>query len=532
VTEPAEIELSLQGLSGRVVRRRWLIVVTFVAVFGAVVAWTFTATPRYASLAVLRIDGKSSAPSIGDQLSQLPGLGMAGLGRDEVETEIGILRSRRVADAAIDSLALTVRAFAPADDQRALFDVRMRDSTDAAGTVTFTRGSDGRYTATGEKLTGASLPTTPLGAGDTVRLGGAVLRLAPGLNAGGPATFTVRLWPRYQVRQRLDQRLVIRRQEGGSRLVEVEYEDPDRVIAAQVVSRIVNEFVRYSVTTEQGDQSSAQRELRGAIAQSALRLKDAEEALRRFQERERLLVPDEQATEQFKRIALLNARVDAISIERTALGKLLALIEQRSRGGREASAYRQLASFPSLISNRAIQDLLQAEIELETKRADLGVRRTEQNEEVKALTARLGELDQQLFRLGTQYLESLEQQLATTSRTVQSLTDTLDALPGSSMRFAQMVRARLLASEEYVQLQKQLHAAQLQELLRRDRVRLIDAPVVAHRDDRSYPKVGVQLALGAILALLLAGALGLLAELWSTASRVGTSGPPSPDRRG
>ena len=42
---------------------------------------------------------------------------------------------------------------------------------------------------------------------------------------------------------------------------------------------------------------------------------------------------------------------------------MLTIIAQRSKGGTDASAYRELATFPSLITNRAIQDLLQSLLE-------------------------------------------------------------------------------------------------------------------------------------------------------------------------
>ncbi|MEP6992509.1 MAG: hypothetical protein ABJA80_16365, partial [bacterium] len=255
--------------------------------------------------------------------------------------------------------------------------------------------------------------------------------------------------------------------------------------------------------------------LRGALSGSAVRLAGAEERLRAFQQREKLIVPEEQAGQQVKRIALLDGRLDAVRVERDALARLLELIGQRSRGGKEPTAFRQLATFPSLITNRAIQDLLQALIELETKRSALGVTRTENNADVQQYSNRIADLEQQLYRTGSQYLESLDQQLASTSHEVRILTDTLAALPGSAMRFAQFARDRSIASEEYLQLTKQLKLAQLTDLLRKDKVHVVDSPRVANPDDPAFPRRGVQLTLGAILALVLALAAGLAVELWS-----------------
>jgi uncharacterized protein involved in exopolysaccharide biosynthesis len=240
----------------------------------------------------------------------------------------------------------------------------------------------------------------------------------------------------------------------------------------------------------------------------------AEAALRAFEEQSHLIAPEEQASAQVKRISAISAHVDEISIERNALAQMLALINERSKGGSDAAAYRQLATFPSLITNRAIQDLLQSLVELENKRSALGVRRTQANPEYKQLTDRITEIEHQLYQLGPQYLESLDQELATTARTVTSLSDTLQAMPAEAMRYGQLVRDRTLQEATYLALQKQLKQAELKDVLRQDKVRVVDAPRVANIDDPAFPKKGVMLVLGVILAGTAALTLGLALELW------------------
>jgi uncharacterized protein involved in exopolysaccharide biosynthesis len=287
------------------------------------------------------------------------------------------------------------------------------------------------------------------------------------------------------------------------------------VLAAQVVAHLVGEYVAYSNTTETGDVDKTVDELKGAIAQNAVRLAASEEELKGFQQRARIVVPEEQATAEIKRIAVLNGHEDALRIERSALARLLALIGQRSKGGADPTVYRQLATFPSLITNRGIQDLLQSLIELENKRSELSVRRTVESEDYKQLTARITELDTQLYRVGSQYLESLDQQLATTAVATEGLNDNLATMPGKAMEFARRVRSQKIQNEEFLILQKQLKQAQLQELLRKEKVRVVDVPRVANPDDPTFPKPAVQLTLGAVLGLVIALAVGLGAELWT-----------------
>lgn len=507
---------SLRGLLRRIARRRLLLAAVALTVFAGVAAWTFLATPRYRSRAVLRIESKSATPALPDALKDLPGVGggLAGLGKDELDTEIGVLRSDRMLDGTIDALALTVQVRKPASNRALVLRARVIDSSDVDGKIVLSRRDGGSYEVESTKLDGHKLPAT-LAAGDSMRVGSVMIILPENLRAAGPGTIRLTLLPRYKVHEQLDKRLSIRKQEGGSRLVEVMYEDPDRRLAAQVVNHLVNEFVRYSLQTELRDESTQMEELRAALAKAGVRLGTAEERLRGFQQRSRIVQPEEQAGLQVKRIALLDTRIDAVRIERNALARLLDLIRQRARGGADPMAYRQLATFPSLISNGGIQDLLKALVDLETTRSTLAVTRTESNVEIQQLSARIADLDQQLYRLGSQYLESLDQQLASTASTVATLNDTLVALPATALQYARLERDRAIVTEEYLALVKQLKISELQELLRKEKVRVVDVPRVANPDDPAFPKRDVQLALGAILAIVFAFAAGLVAELWS-----------------
>ena len=91
------------------VSRRWLLVGT---VWGSVIAlvliWTFVATPLYQSTAVLRIIDQQADMGMAQQLGDIPGADLLGFGRDELESEVGVLRSWRLTEAVVDSLALTV----------------------------------------------------------------------------------------------------------------------------------------------------------------------------------------------------------------------------------------------------------------------------------------------------------------------------------------------------------------------------------------------------------------------------------------
>lgn len=512
-------DVSLRELAHRVAARRWLLLAVAAITFATVATWTFLATPRYRSEARLRIETQSQgsplASSLSDQTSALPGASLLGLGRDELETEIGVLRSDRIADAMIDTLALGVRVTLPAASRARVLTAQTTDpSIDADGKLTLTRDSSGRYRVERTKLDDVGPLPPLLEPGTPLRVGGLTLTLSPDLRRGGPAVIKIRILPRYEVHKLLERRLVIGRQEGGSRLVEVSYEDPDRVLASQVVNRIVNEYTTYSNRTQRGDDTTAVLRLRGQVDSTSRKLGQAESALRAFEENARLIAPEEQATAQIKRLSAISTRVDAISVERNALSRMLTVIEQRSRGGTDAAAYRQLATFPTLITNRAIQDLLQSLIELENKRSELGMKRTSANDDYRQMTDRITQIERQLYQTGPQYLESLDQQLATTVNAVTSLTDTLNAMPAAAMQYGRLVRDRTVLEAIYLALQKQLKTAELKDVLRPEHVRIVDMPRIANPDDPVFPKKAVMLVLGAVLGGALALTIALTIELW------------------
>jgi uncharacterized protein involved in exopolysaccharide biosynthesis len=517
-------DISVRDLTRQVASRRWMLFAIVAITFGAVAAWTFLATPRYRSEARLRIETQSQgsplATALSEQTTTVPGASsLLGFGRDELETEVGVLRSDRIADAMIDTLALGVRVTSPAASRARVLVARTIDpAIDADGRLTLERQANGRYRVQRHKLDDAGPLPAFFEPGVPVRIGGVSVMLSPDLVRGGPETIKIRILPRYEVHKLLERRLSINRQEGGSRLVEVMYDDPDRVLASQVVTRIVDEYVTYSNRTSRTDDTTAVVRLREQVDSTSRKLARTEAALRDFEERVRLIAPQEQATAQIKRLTAISTRVDAISVERNALSRMLAIIDQRSRSGTDATAYRQLATFPTLITNRAIQDLLQSLVDIENKRSELGVRRTATNDDYRQMTERITQIERQLYQVGPQYLESLDQQLATTVTAVTALSDSLNAMPAAAMQYGRLVRDRTVLEAIYLALQKQLKIAELKDVLRQEHVRVVDAPRVANYDDPVFPRKAVMLVLGAVLGVALAMTVALAVELWRSPS--------------
>lgn len=480
--------------------------------FALVAVWTFVATPRYRSEALLQVSQQPTAGLFSEALADVPGADLLGLGKDALETQIGVLRSRRVLDAVMDSLGLDVVVESPRPDGRPLLAMRAEraDGPGPRGTLRLLPESDGMWRVEVVDLEPAVTMPERLATGDTLRLGAQRLVLLPDAAARAPQGIQLAVSPRYATRRNMESRLEVRRPSSGADLIALSFDDPDPRRAAAVLDRMLAEYVEFTNRSARGDAGTTVAELTRQLEVQEQRLARAEQAMRAFQERTGLILPTEQGAAQVKRYAALRGGLDALEVERDALDRMLTLVNGRAASAVEASAtYRQLATFPSLISNRAIQDLLLAILELENERSALLAVRSEANADVRRLSRRITELETELLRIGRQYRESLEGQIVPTQAALAAIDAELGRLPAQEMEYLGLLRDRTVLHEGYVALQQQLRLTEVQDALRLDDVRVVDAPEIADPEDPYFPRIPVHLALGLLLAAAGGGAVAL-----------------------
>ena len=111
----AAADTSLRDLWGTLRRRRGLVAGIAATVVALTMALTLYMSPRYESEAALRIVGeKGSAGGMLEKLGDLADLGaLTGLGADDLDTDLGIMRSRRMADPVAESVGLQVELKSP-----------------------------------------------------------------------------------------------------------------------------------------------------------------------------------------------------------------------------------------------------------------------------------------------------------------------------------------------------------------------------------------------------------------------------------
>lgn len=472
--------------------------------------------PTFESEASLRINQSASPTSlIEDQVPLGGSLGLLGLGESELDTDISVLRSRRVVNAVVDSLGLHVLLVAPDTLRSEVLDVIDAPAEAVAGTYELRRTSggtyvlhsakvrqaNGRYTRSMEQVRQLVSPPAAIVIGRPFEIGGMTLALSPRLAATLPerVEFKVRPFDRYVAKVR-DNDLRVRQVERG-KIVMVEYRYPDPELAAAAVNAISDEFVSYKLSTSTSDAQSRVRVLQQQVASYENQLRDAEALLQRYQEEQLVIVPEEQATLQVERAAQLQVTRDAALVERQTLASVLeSASRERTPGGE--SPYRLLATLPSLVTNGAIQGLLQSLIRLEDEREALLDRRTPDNRDVRLLDSRIQGLELQLYQLGRNYLSSLEERIASTTEALSGFDTELRALPAREIEFARLTRDRMLLSEVYLAIQEKLKEAEVLAAIENETgtVKVLDHGIIPERP--VFPNPPVYLALGAILGLM------------------------------
>jgi polysaccharide biosynthesis transport protein len=490
---------SFREIWGGLRRHRWLILACTALSVAAVTVIIALATPQYESQATLRIITEQPQSSL---LSRLPpGLAdMAGPslpGGDDLDTEIGVLRSRRIAAAVVDSFSLQVALVAPAVPREAVLQVVRAPHDAVAGEFELERTGDGRYAVSASRTRAPVQLPASVAAGETFALGGVTLLLNP--RGTLPERIRVVISPFYEVVDRFREDLRVQQQEGRSRLVEVSYRHPDPQLAAAVVNSTVDNFVRYRTSASHSDLRHRVQTLREQVATYEVQLREAEEQLRGYRETHRIVAPEEEAIQQVRMLAEVQSGREQALIERQALGSLLN--EIAAGGGRSGeSPYRRLAAFPSFFSNQGVQTILESLITLEEARSELLLLRTPENAEVRRMDARIAELEQQLHRLAVDYVRSLDSRIASADASLARSGTSLQAVPQRELEFARLFREQQLLNEVYLGLQARLKDAEVQYATAPEQVRVIDPALPG--DHPVFPRPLVMLILATVFGTM------------------------------
>jgi tyrosine-protein kinase Etk/Wzc len=262
-------------------------------------------------------------------------------------------------------------------------------------------------------------------------------------------------------------------------IVSVRYQDSDPGLVWQVPNIIAERFIERRQEVRKMEARSQVRFLREQIDTLSKQLSEAEEDLKTFRERARVVSPQVEASSQVTRLIQLESERSTLDAERSSLATLMAEAEKRqaSRAPGAPSAYRELLAFPSLLRSQAASQLLSSLAQVEDQRSTLLARRTEADADVKLLSARIAELEDQLATIARTYLQGLTNQLASLDGTMARFNSALRSLPQKELEYARLDRKPTVLKEMYTLLQTRLKEAEIAEAVENSGISVVDPAI-------------------------------------------------------
>ncbi len=473
-------------------RRNWWII-TGALVLGLVAGYVYNSmqVPVYQATATLRIEDPGSGSALPE------GIGLDVQGSNELETEMAVLRSRAMAGIVADSLDLRAAIVAPQEVRRdqAFSDLRLSENVQN-GTWVFERIEDDAYRVRGpggDEVARARI-------GEPVQTAGWSFTLAPGIAAHSVVRVSVA--PLQSAASRVQGGTRVTRPSANQNIVEVRHNHTDPVLAARIANTLAEAFVSERRRTQKSSARSTVEFLRAQIDTISTQLASAEEELREFREDEQVVNLEAEGSATIGQMSALRGQRDALLAERASVGGILEDIEQatESQDPMAPSPARRLLGTPVLVNAPGASSMLTTLIQLENERTELLERRTPQDPDVQAITARIQGIEEQIHEISQTYHQSLSQELSSLSGSLGRAGGELREIPSKQVGFVRLQRQTDLLEQIYTLLQTKLKEAEISEAVEDPNVRVLDAALVP----------GAPISPDTQRNLMLAGVLGLM----------------------
>ena len=484
----------LGQLWGMLIRRRWLILGAMVCTIGATAFFTYRQTPVYQASTLLRLQ---------DKQPNLPEV-FRNLGRgSELSTEIGVLSSRALIEDAVGHTALRLRVLFPkgVSLSQLITEAEVADSAPTARYALVRTATD-CFTITDvttKQQIGMAHPGFP------TTFAGVRLTLLPSANEVAEIDLEVRNL--VAVVSETQEALSVSQPAREADILRLDYEgtDPDQV--RRVANTIAARYIERRQDAFKADARRSATFLAEQVDRVGSQLLEVEDSFRRFRERAQVIDPATEASGQVSRLINKEAERSSLEAEREALSQSLDELNRAAahRAPGAPSPYRQLLSFPTLLRSQAASQLLNTLAAAESERTTLLTRRTEQDPDVRILTSRIEELEEQLRSIAVTYLEGLTNQVAALDTTLRGFNRELEAIPRKQVQYARLQRRSKGLEEAYNLLQTRLKESEIAQAVDDPSVQIVDTAVTPLRPIRPKPALNL---MGGLLVGLMLGAAG------------------------
>jgi polysaccharide biosynthesis transport protein len=485
------------GLSAREVyrtlsrQRRVIVICVGIALIIGIAA-AAAQQQSYSAFASIRVDERRQGlPTLDARAANATVTG------NEIGAEIEVLKSRLLAGGVVDSLRLQMQVVEPpstrrddlfsfielernAQPHRYQFSVlgsnQVRvERLDAAGGGVPARLKERVNSVLGRGSdAGAASAGRVFGTSDTITLAGAKLLLSPAATDLDEFLISITSWDAAVTS--LSERLKVRQPARDAGIVRIEYKGRDPKLVREVPHALATRFIATRRSTQQTEVRSTIDFLRYQLDSIGTQLTATEYELQTFRETNRVVDLQAEGRSQVQRLAELQAERGALESERSALSQLVAEARAASvdRPAGSQSPYRRLVAFPAILRSSAASEMIRSLGRLEDERAALMTRRQPNDPDVRALTARIEQLEGEFQATVLTYLEGLNSQIRSADGQLGQYQREASRIPQKEARFARLSRQARLQDEIYSTLKSRLTEAEVLHAVEDPSVRIVD----------------------------------------------------------
>ena len=489
---------------GIVRRRRWIILAGFLPVTAAVAAHTHLTPRTYTSWATVLVEAPGQQQEGNSALEVLNRLGST----NTLETEIELITSRRVIEPIVEQQAMHVSAtldgksVEPSD----VFSNVIAPREVEPGRFTIEPQGDGDFVVTDDE-SGATIAEIPGGFESAELLvGGLTLELPGDLQV---ERLTVSTSPFERSVVSVQGRVSASPVRRDADLIRLTCEEASPEQAHGLCQSVTDSYLDLRSSLQHAEASGAADFLAGQVEQVKTRLTAAEDEFAEYQSANQAVALDQRASTEVQQHSRIRAEREQLQAERSALATLFEASEDDGNNRK----YRDLASYPTFLrtQNPVVGRLVETLVQLENRRSELTVTRTERNPDVAAVDSRIREIEGQLKDFADGYQDAIAAQITSLDRSLGNVGGQLAVIPQKQVETARLRRQVTLLEDLYQFLQVRLREAEVAEMVNLPSVSIVDRPSFPFYP--SAPNVRMNLAIGLLLGLCVGGALAAVREL-------------------
>ncbi len=483
-------ELSVANLL-RILVRRWTVALPVLAAVLGITWWQYSQqVPMYQAATSVRVDKSKEA---------IPGLSSTSMGYSypyELSTEIQVLQSRAIALEVAAHTDYALRITQPRVPRSKLVDSAQFLPALVRGRYSLTP------TATGNTLTfaGPSGATTDVTPGQWGTVDGLRLRVNRASLDYGEVLFDV--IDDDGAANGIRGSLRVSQPVRDAEILWLTVRDGDPKLAARVADQVAEVFAESQTRRRQAGGRTTVNFISAQLDTLDRQLVEAEVKLRDWRASQQVVVPGAEAGNAVARRAEYEQR---LADRRQELQNIETLLGGRTAGAdsvRVLQGFRSVLSSPVMKGTAAGNSILSTLLELEARRAELKLRRTDEDPDVMVLDKTIADYERQGQLFVTSYMSALRTEISGYEVAMGRVGSRLERIPGQELELTTLQRnAEVLATLQGT-LRSRLKEAEITNASNEANVEILDRAIPP-----SFPVSPVlsrYMAVGSVAAVMLA----------------------------